>query len=60
MDLVPDPWTVDAATLIRRQREATDALRPSGMFGDYRGILHVDTKPGPNWTPLEPPPQGEA
>lgn len=38
LDLVESPWASDRATLAARQAAVMDALKDSGVFGDYTGF----------------------
>jgi hypothetical protein len=50
LDLVPEPWTADIATLKQRQAEAIAVLEPAQVLGNYSHP--VTYKPSARWVPI--------
>lgn len=51
-DLLPEPLLADVDALVARQQALMEALRPTGIFGDYSAS---DYEPGSNWIPVPLP-----
>lgn len=47
LDLAPEPWKTELATLAARQAEVTTAFEPAGVFCDL-----AERRPGARWTPI--------
>lgn len=47
--LADRPWQAEESALASRQQALVDALRPTGIWGNYGGVL---PRPGPNWKPV--------